>query len=120
MHLDLLNNLLTKRNHAVQSEVPKIGYVAMHNDDMIAVAFLRMVEGGFAQLDGLASNPDYSGTIRHEAQDLVIDKCLKHAKSLGINHIYAFTSNIAPLTRSFRHGFVELPHLVVAIDLNKV
>jgi hypothetical protein len=35
------------------SEYPKIGYVAYDRNEPIAIGFIRKVEGGFGQLDGI-------------------------------------------------------------------
>lgn len=107
----------TDRQSPAPQEVPAIGYVAYCRGEPIACAFIRAVEGGYAQLDGLASNPSAPGEMRHSAIDLVVEKVMKEAKALGYKGMLAYSVDAATLMRSIRHGFKVMPHVLIVADL---
>lgn len=90
-----------------EHEIPKIGYIIVDKDEFVAACFLRKVEGGFGQIDGLVSNPLANSEQRHSALDLAIDKCLKAASKHGIKQLISFIRDVSALMRSNRHGFVK-------------
>jgi hypothetical protein len=99
-------------------EIPLIGYISFIDEMPIAAAFLRRVEGGYGQIDGLVSNPECPGHLRHQALDIVIKKCIQDAKVLKLKNLMAFSIDVAAMARAKRLNFVELPHCLLAIDLN--
>lgn len=85
----------------------------------IAFSFIRQCEGGFAQLDGLTSNPKCTSEQRHNALDMAITACIDTAKALKFAGLIAFTKNKSTLERSLLNGFEQLPeYSVVQYDLN--
>ena len=119
LHYDELISCLRARDAypTPKDELPTIGFVAFGGGKMIATAFLRRVEGGFAQLDGLMTNPSASSQERHVALDLVVDKLIEHARGLKIKHLIAFSNDSSTLLRSKAHGFVKQPYTMIAVDL---
>ena len=117
-HYDLMVDGLQQRGAYVTpgDEVPKIGYVGFNGQKFLAMAFLRRVEGGFGQLDGLVSNPEAPGSERHEGIDIVVENVLRTAKELGIKNITATSVDSSTLMRSNKHGFVKLPHTLIAVN----
>lgn len=102
------------------AEIPALGYVVYVNARATAMGFIRRVEGGFGQLDGLVSNPTSSSEDRHLAIDLLVSQLLDSAKELGITQIMAFSKDAGTLMRSERHGFKkQLEYSVIAVDLTK-
>ncbi len=99
--------------HPTRESIPEYGYLVCG----IAYAFIRRVEGGYAQLDGLTSNPSVSKKIRSEALDLVVKSCIEQAKVLGITQVLGFCSTKSPIMRSLKHGFAVLPHAVIALEI---
>ena len=120
-HFRALTRILLRRRAYMpdESEMPKYGFVALEGDIPVAFAFLRRVEGGAAQLDGLTSNPECEGNLRNEALDAVVMSCITKAKHLNITQLIAFTKDESTFKRSGRIGFVELPHHLIAFDLNR-
>lgn len=118
-HFNALINILQERNCYLptKEEMPKTGYVAIEGASLIAAAFIRRVEGGHGQLDGLTTNPKAPSELRHEAIDRVVQSCINRAKELNIRNIVAFTQDVMTKERSLRHGFVKLPHHLVALNL---
>lgn len=88
-------------------EMPAIGFVAVEEDTAVAMGFLRRVEGGFAQLDGLVSNPSSPGEYRHWGIDAVVEKIIITAKQQELKALISFSSDKSTLARSIKHGFVE-------------
>ena len=88
--------------------LPKIGYISYFGDSPIAAGFLRRVEGGYAQMDTLVSNPHFGSQIRHLAIDKVVKSLIDDAKTLDLEGIVAFTSDIGVLKRAEDIGFNRL------------
>lgn len=120
-HMKDLADILKARNAYVPTfeEMPETGFVARQVDGPIAAsAFIRKCEGGYAQLDGIASNPNCSSEFRNWALDLVMKSCIQEAKRLGITQLIGFTCDDSTQMRSERLGFVQLPHRLMALNLN--
>lgn len=99
------------------NELPQIGCIIKENDTPIVAAFLRRVEGGYAQIDTLISNPNVDKSLR----DIAIDKCLKLlvncAKTLKLRGLVSFCEVPASITRAEKHGFKQLNHKLMGISL---
>lgn len=120
-HFQPLLECLAARNEYLPTlgEMPKIGYVSIERNKAIAFAFLRRVEGGFAQIDGLTSNPTASPEQRHVGIDLAVVSILNKAKKLNLSHIIATSADESTILRSQKHGFEKLPLSIMAVDLTK-
>lgn len=118
-HMHILCAWLTDRGTYVPSreEMPAYGFVAYDDSVPIAMGFLRCMEGGYAQIDGLATDPRASGEQRHLAQDAVVVQLINKAKHFGIKSLTAYSVHKGALKRALTHGFVHLPHTVIALDL---
>lgn len=119
-HMGLMNSFLAARRSYLPSddEMPALGWVASDLEGPVAMAFLRRVEGGYAQLDGLVTDPGAPGALRSRAIDLVVKKVLDTAKELGIRAVTATSVDANTLVRSDKHGFVLLPHSVIIANLS--
>lgn len=119
-HYDLMCDWLTLHNTYIptERETPRIGYVAYSDETPVAMAFLRIVEGGHAQLDGLVSNPLATGKKRHLGIDCIITKLIQVARGYGIKSILALSTDESTILRSRSHGFVKLPHTLIAVDIS--
>lgn len=112
-HLPLLHEMLQSQNYLGICDIemktlPKIGYIALLNNQPIAAGFLRRVEGGFAQLDTLASNAYFGSQIRHLGVSQVVDTLLAEAKRLKILGIISVTADKGTLERALSLGFRAL------------
>lgn len=121
-HLPLLLEMLNSRSYMGIATVnmktlPKIGYIALLEGQPIAAGFLRRVEGGFAQLDGLTSNPYFGSIIRHEGIEKVVNSLIAEAKSLQLHGIIAFSSDKGVLSRSEGLGFQTVEQTIIALPL---
>lgn len=120
-HIGHFNELMVAHGFkkADYSTIPAIGWVVRHDSVPVAYAFLRRVEGGYGQLDGLIVNPDFHGEIRSQALDMAIEYAISSAKDAGIINILAFCRDKAPIERALKHGFGKLPHTLLALNLTK-
>jgi len=89
----------------------------MLNDAPIAAGFLRRVEGNYAQIDTLVSNPYFGSVIRHDGIKLVVDQLFEDAKALDVQTIIAFTGDEGILQRSKLLGFQVIPQQLIGIAL---
>ena len=121
-YLPALLDMLQSQNYQGIADInmnalPKIGYMVMMNGHPIAAGFLRKVEGGLAQLDGLTSNAYFGSQIRHEGIKLIVDTLIKEAKALKLKGIIATTQDEGILKRAVSLGFYYVPHTVIALKL---
>lgn len=121
VHMSALKLALKRHEHPEPTleSIPAVGYTVTQNGNYVAFCFLRKVEGGFGQIDGLTSNPEITGVERNAALNLVVEACLDEAKAIGITHLVAFCEKMAPISRGMKYGFKVLPHALVALDLNR-
>lgn len=105
--------------------LPKIGFVAINwvADDMgvpVAAGFLRMVEGGFAQIDTLMTNAMQPAKMRDDTINLVVDRLIKEAKSLNLNGVLATSKDENTLKRALSIGFhIVEGHKVLGLPLKE-
>lgn len=102
-----------------EDRLPKIGFITYSNTEYqyIAAGFLRMVEGGFAQIDSLVTNPSLDPGIRNEGVALLVETLVKTAKDMKLKGIYAFTIDKGILMRAEATGFHVIDHKIVALRL---
>ncbi len=100
-------------------DVPALGFVAFDSATPIAAGFLRMVEGGFAQIDSLVSNASLSSSMRNEGVALVVDHLIEAAKGLKLKGIYAHTTDEGIVRRAAELGFIHSPGIIIALPLMK-
>lgn len=119
-HLPVLNEW--RKGHALNEckieDLPAIGFISYHNDSPVAAAWLRHVEGGFAQIDNLIADPNkYPGKARSACIDALVVKIIDHAKKIGVSAIISNTIDKTILKRAQKHGFRILPHFLMALEL---
>ncbi len=117
--LETVNKWLEQRDHHKISskDVPLIGFIAHHNWEPIAIGFLRLIEGRNAIFDFIVTNPEALSSYRDLALNLIAEEIIKAAKRRKILRIIAYSVDASTLKRSLRHGFVQLPHTLIALDL---
>jgi hypothetical protein len=121
-HLELLHEMLKSQNYARICDIemrtlPKIGYIALLNNQPIAAGFLRRLEPSFAQIDTLVSNAHFGSIIRHQGIQLVVSSLIQDAKALQLEGILATTSDTGVLSRAKELGFVEVDQKLIALKL---
>lgn len=120
-HYGSLVECLSARNAYIPGlkEMPKVGYVTYNGEQPVAFAFLRKVEGGFGQIDGLTSNPECSAEDRHQGIDLAVSALLDKAKKLNIFQLMFTSEDAGTIMRSEKYGFKKSPLTVLVGDLTK-
>jgi len=99
--------------------LPKFGLIALDKGTPMAAGFIREVEGGFGMIDSFITDPEASSALRDEALNRITAKLIKIAKYNKVNQLIAYTVDKNTLVRSLSHGFVQLDHSVMALDLSK-
>ena len=114
---DILNKWLEIHEHPqVQiHELPKLGYVAVRNNEMMAIGFLRLCEGNFAMTDSFTISPFVKAPkIKAQAFDAITHKLTTVAKDLKISHLLAYTVKQGVVKRSIKvHGFQKVDHILL-------
>lgn len=104
----------------VSDSLPEIGFVALDEDDrVVAMGFLRLVEGGFAQIDTLVSDGTRPSDVRHEAISAVVDSIINKAKTLELKGVIALTLDKSILMRAEAIGFHVVPQAVIALSFKE-
>ena len=113
----ILKWLHTHNVHIPGDDMPETGIIAQDAAGPIACVFLRKCEGGYAQVDGMTSNPERSPQERDAALHMLTRHIEYLAKRQGIRKLIAFSIDKNTLLRSYKHGYVSLPHTVIVKDL---
>lgn len=100
-------------------DLPRTGVMCRIEDNPICAGFLRYVEGNFAMLDSLVTNPKMKSFTRNVAIDAVVKELISIAKRHGIKKILAFSVDEGILKRSIGHGFIKTSHEVIALKLDE-
>lgn len=121
-HLGMVVDLHASQNYMgieqiTMKNLPKIGYIAMMGKQPVACGFLRRVEGGFAQMDTLASNNYFGSQIRHVGVQAVVDALINEAKQLKLRGIISFSTDCSILRRAEAIGFHKVEHTLIALSL---
>lgn len=101
------------------ADLPKVGFLAYDADQVVAAAFLRHCGANTAIFDGLITDPAAASELRDNALDAVVSALTKKAKELGLKALVAWTDDENTKLRAQRHGFQQLPHAVIVLDLSK-
>lgn len=110
--------LLRELPTSYADEVPVYGFIAFENRKPIVIGFLRRMEGNYGWIDGLISNPEVDGPVRHAALDQVVLHLIDKAKELKLKRVLGFTVDNSTLERSYRLGFKKQPHSIIVLELD--
>lgn len=97
--------------------LPKTGYIALLNDQPVAVGFLRRVEGGFGQLDTFATNPYFGSKIRNIGINLVVNELMDAAKRMKLHGLMCFTKDSGILSRAQTRSFKPMSDTLLIYKL---
>ncbi len=104
-------------SHISMKTLPRIGYIALLNKQPIAAGFLRRVEGGYAQLDGLTSNAYLGSIIRHEGINKVVQALINESKDLKLHGIIAITKDQSVVKRAKELKFQVIEDTLITLRL---
>ena len=99
--------------------LPKIGYIALMNDQPIAAGFLRRLEPCFAQIDTLVSNGYFGSQIRHLGVSAVVNELIAEAKRLDLEGIIALTADSGVLSRAVALDFHVIEQKIIGLSLKR-
>lgn len=102
-----------------EDEIPFNGFVALVDGYPAAMAFIRKVEGGFGQLDGLVTNPLLAPEARSAAIDDLVAHIIAAAKDMKLKALMSFSRDKNTLVRAERFGFSPMAHTLIALGLRK-
>lgn len=102
-----INSWLNKRDlpSLIDNEIPSLGYIVKNNEQSLSAAFIRVVEGGYAQYDGLVTNPEAKAEDRNSANNLLTAYLIKEAREFGFKALLAYSEDDNTITRARNHGF---------------
>lgn len=120
MHYRFLVAWMSQRNLPIPTyeSIPAEGLVACFEGVPVCMGFLRCIEGGYALLDGLVTNPEASKTTRDCLLDNLVSNIMSLAKELKFKTVIAYSDDDNTLLRSERHGFVKQRHTFIAAKIN--
>lgn len=98
--------------------LPQIGYIATEDGNVVAIGFLRHVEGNMALLDTLVTNAECSSKMRHLGISAVVDALISMAKQLELRYFMAFTVDDGIIKRAFDLGFVITNQRLIVLNLS--
>lgn len=118
-HLPIINKwrLAYDLQPIMESSTPKLGYITYKEGKPLAAVFIRLVEGGYGQMDGLIRDKSLSKEEASVALDLCVNKAIESAKEAGISGLMAYTRDRTTMERSFKHGWVKLDQAIIVMDL---
>lgn len=102
----------------MSTNLPELGLIVYKTGCPVVAGFLRKIEGGYAMLDSLITNPVVLPEIRDKMIDYLVKELISLAKSEGIKAITAASLDENTLLRSIRHGFVKQAHTVITLNLS--
>lgn len=117
-HFETLSTWLKQHGQPIPSreDMPALGYVTLKNGQLTGAAFLRMVEGGFAQVDGLTVDPTQDSKTRSDTINILVTQILDAAKTLKIKAIYCYSAYDTIIDRAAdTFKFIKLPHKIMVL-----
>jgi len=100
-----------------KENLPENLFCAEIDREIVAIAGLRKVEGGFGLFDSFSTDSKFSSQERNEALVKLLHQLHIVADELKMKAIFAFTKERSILTRASHIGFNVLPHTVISKEL---
>ena len=100
-----------------EETVPAYGWIAYNGSIPVAAGFLRLIEGGYAQIDTLVSNPTTPSVVRHKAISQIVNNCVEDARWMRLKGIVSYTRDESVLKRAIAIGFQAMPDIVISLNL---
>lgn len=112
-----LADWLRSRDLSAEGSVnlPELGLILFDTGCPVVAGFLRKVEGNYAILDSLCTNPLVLPEIRDKSLDTLVKALIKLARKEGIKAITATSIDLNTLERSLKHGFKKQPHTLITL-----
>jgi hypothetical protein len=103
-----LNHWLAKHRQAPipKDAVPKLTFIVPG----VAIASIRLIEGGAAFMDNLVTNPHASSSTRHNALNALYSHIKLKTEQLNIKRLFGMTVDAGSHSRAIEQGFKPMPH----------
>lgn len=98
-------------------DLPKIGYVAVKDGNIVAAGFLRQCEGAHGILDSFITDPTAPSEDRDNAMDLLVNRLINHSKKAGLKQLLGFSVDSFTLSRVKRFGMIATPFTTLVLPL---
>lgn len=102
------------------SDLPQIGLMIFDKDTLIAVGFLRKIEGSLCMIDSMAANPEVSKESREEGLEMLTSALIMKAASLDMKGIISHTKLPVIEDRAHRHGFKTSEEKILFLNLEDI
>jgi hypothetical protein len=89
-------------------DIPSIGFVAKEDGKVIAMGFLRRIEGNCGMLDSYITDPHETSDYRDQALDLITAYLIETARSLEMDKLFEISAYDSIHTRAIKHGFSSI------------
>ncbi len=99
----------------ILNDLPKLGLMVSYCNAPVAVAFLRVVEGGKGMIDGFIADPSCDHKVRTLCLDQLILDLIKLAMYNDMSGLFGLTTNKRVVERARRLGFRLMPHKLVSM-----
>lgn len=121
IHKEAVLDLLSKRGMAASlaDDLPSIGLVVQDGKTIVAMGFLRRMEGNYGMLDSYITDPHETSDYRDAALDMITAWLIDYARSIKLNKLLAFSAYDSIYDRALRHGFGAMPHKFAMLDLGQ-
>ncbi len=119
-HYAFAQHLLASHNmsQSFLYDLPETGFIAFENGNIIAMGFLRLIEGGYGMLDALITEPTQSKELRNEALDLIAKALIDRAKEITLKNTFAFIKDHNTIQRAQKHGFVASKYKLFGLAIS--
>lgn len=95
-------------------DIPRYGLIAIHDNQKVAVGFLREIEGGGAFLESFMTNPAANSDLRNQALDEIIRELIHRCELKGLKFLMAYTKVPSLVERCQKnHGMEIIPHVLL-------
>ncbi|MAN60861.1 MAG: hypothetical protein CMI60_02835 [Parvibaculum sp.] len=95
------------------------GVVVEKNNIPIAVNYIYLTNSNMAYLANAISNPNYKGKDRMQIIQVLLDECVRRAKSLGCTFIWCTSNERGVIERCKKSGFVVVDQQSIIIKSTK-
>jgi hypothetical protein len=120
IHFNHIKLWLSDRNisEELAKELPKNSYIAILGKEFVGAAGLDIAET-YGIICGMITNPKQSFNDRSRAVDLLTIKIIDRAKELKLKKLIGWTNHRGIFHRSLKHGFKEINHLMIGMELGE-
>lgn len=99
------------------NHIPNLGMCAKQDNVMIAMGFLRLMEGPYGMLDTFVTNKGIDSQTRHMALEAITKELLTLATNLNLKAIMSYSDDVGILERAESVGFKRSDKKLIFLPL---